>query len=74
MKRNKMVVIEPERSKEFLQEWNKNLVSEEFMKSCRKTEELFERHKSSYDLSGDQSIFSLLVLFVSDKEFKGTSD
>jgi hypothetical protein len=49
MKRNKMVVIEPERSKEFLQEWNKNLVSEEFMKSCRNTEELFERHKSSYD-------------------------
>lgn len=45
MKRNKMVVIEPERSKEFLQEWNKNLVSEEFMKSCRKTEKLFKGHK-----------------------------
>lgn len=45
MKRNKMVVIEPERSKEFLQECNKNLVSEEFMKSCRKTEELFKGHK-----------------------------
>lgn len=45
MKRNKMVVIEPERSKEFLQEWNKNLVSEELMKSCRKTEELFKGRK-----------------------------
>lgn len=45
MKRNKMVVIKPERSKEFLQEWNKSLVSEEFMESCRKTEELFKRHK-----------------------------
>jgi hypothetical protein len=45
MKRNKMVVIKPEKSKEFLQEWNKNLVSEELMKSCRKTEELFKGHK-----------------------------
>lgn len=45
MKRNKMVVTKPEKSKEFLQEWNKNLVSEEFMKSCRKTEELFKEHK-----------------------------
>ena len=45
MKRNKMVVIKPEKSKEFLQEWNKNLVSEEFMESCRKTRALFERHE-----------------------------
>lgn len=45
MKRNKMVMIKPERSKEFLQEWNKNLVSEEFMASCRKTEELFKGRK-----------------------------
>ena len=45
MKRNKMVVIKPEKSKEFLQEWNKNLVSEEFMKSCRQTEKLFKGHK-----------------------------
>lgn len=45
MKRNKMVAIKPEKSKEFLQEWNKNLVSEEFMTSCRKTKELFKRHK-----------------------------
>mgnify|MGYP004485024717 FL=1 len=45
MKRNKMVVIKPEKSKEFLQEFNKNLVDEEFMDSCRKTEELFKRHK-----------------------------
>ena len=44
MRINKMVVIKPERSKEFLQEWNKSLVSEEFMGSCRKTEELFKRH------------------------------
>lgn len=43
--KNKMVVIKPERSKEFLQEWNKNLVNEEFMESCRKTKELFKRHK-----------------------------
>lgn len=47
MKRNKMVTTKSEKSKEFMQEWNKNLVSEEFMKSCGKTEELFERHKSS---------------------------
>lgn len=45
MKRNKMVVTKPEKSKEFLQEWNKNLVSEELMASCRKTEELFKEHK-----------------------------
>jgi hypothetical protein len=45
MKRNKMVVLKPEKSKEFLQEWNKNLVSEEFMDSCRKTEDLFNGHK-----------------------------
>ena len=45
MKRNKIVMIKSEMSKEFLQEWNKNLVSEEFMESCRKTEELFKRHK-----------------------------
>lgn len=45
MKRNKMVVIKPDKSKEFLQEWNKNLLSEEFMESCRKTEKLFEGHK-----------------------------
>jgi len=45
MKRYKMVVTKPEKSKEFMQEWNKNLVSEEFMKSCRKTEKLFKGHK-----------------------------
>lgn len=45
MKRYKMVVTKPEKSKEFMQEWNKNLVSEELMKSCRKTEELFKGHK-----------------------------
>lgn len=45
MKRNKMVVTKPEKSNEFLQEWNKNLVNEEFMQSCRKTEELFKGHK-----------------------------
>lgn len=45
MKRNKMVVIKPEKSKGFLQEWNKNLVSDEFVEGCRKTEELFKRHK-----------------------------
>lgn len=45
MKRNKMIVVKPEKSKEFLQEWNKNLVSEKFMKSCRKTEKLFKGHK-----------------------------
>lgn len=45
MKRNKMVVIKPEKSKEFLQEFNKNLVSEEFMNSCRKTGKLFGRHR-----------------------------
>ena len=45
MKRNKMIVVKPEKSNEFLQEWNKNLVSEELMKSCRKTEELFKEHK-----------------------------
>nr|DAR79415.1 MAG TPA: hypothetical protein [Caudoviricetes sp.] len=45
MKRNKMIVVKPEKSNEFLQEWNKNLVSEELMKSCRKTEELFKGHK-----------------------------
>lgn len=45
MKRNRMVVIKPEKSKEFLQEFNKNLVDEKFMSSCRKTEELFKRHK-----------------------------
>ena len=44
MKRYKMVVTKPEKSKEFMQEWNKNLVSEEFMKSCRKTEKLFKGH------------------------------
>lgn len=45
MKEHKMVVTKPEKSKEFLQEWNKNLVSEEFMGSCRKTEKLFNGHK-----------------------------
>lgn len=40
-----MVVVKPEKFKEFLQEWNKNLVREEFMKSCRKTEKLFKEHK-----------------------------
>lgn len=45
MKKYKMVVIKSEKSKEFLQEWNKNLVSEEIMASCRKTEKLFKGHK-----------------------------
>ena len=45
MKRNKMVVIKSEKSKEFLREFNRNLVSEEFLDSCRKTKKLFIRHK-----------------------------
>lgn len=45
MRRNKMVVIKPEESKEFLKEWNKNLVGEEFVEGCKKTEGLFKKHK-----------------------------
>lgn len=45
MKRNRMVVIKPEKSKEFLKKFNKNLVSKEFMDSCKKTEKSFEKHK-----------------------------
>lgn len=43
---NRMVFIAKDKTKEFVDEWNKNVVDDEFLKDCKKTEELFE-HKTN---------------------------
>lgn len=40
---NKMIVIKKEASQQFIHEFNKNQVTKEFMDSCKKAGELFER-------------------------------
>ena len=42
---NRMAVIKQENSREFVREFNKNKVSEEFLKSCKKAGKLFGRNK-----------------------------
>ena len=44
---NKMVIIRGERSKEFLREFNSNVVDKEFIKSCRKAGELFSKKENN---------------------------
>lgn len=40
---NRIVIIKKESSRQFLHEFNKNQVTKEFMDSCKKAGELFER-------------------------------
>lgn len=41
---NKLVLVPQEDSREFIEEFNKNKVSPEFLESCKKTRELFRRN------------------------------
>lgn len=45
---NRMVFIKKDKTKEFLDEWNKNVVDDEFLKSCKKTEELFDHMRNDF--------------------------
>jgi len=47
-----MVVIKKESSRQFLQEFNKNQVTKEFMDSCKKAGELFERTRKKENAYG----------------------
>lgn len=42
---NRMAVVKQENSREFVREFNKNKVSAEFLKSCKKAGKLFGRDK-----------------------------
>lgn len=42
---NRIVLIKPENSREFIREFNKNKVSREFLESCKKAGRLFGRNK-----------------------------
>ncbi len=47
MKENEITVIIPERTNDFLEELNKNQISDDFLSFCKKVEELFEEHKDN---------------------------
>ena len=47
MKNNEIPVIMPERTKDFLEELNKNQISDDFLGFCKKVEELFKKHQSN---------------------------
>lgn len=47
-----MVVIKKESSRQFLQKFNKNQVTKEFMDSCKKVGELFERTRKKKNAYG----------------------
>ena len=49
---NRMVVIRKESSRQFLQEFNKNQVTKEFMDSCKKAGELFEGRRRKENADG----------------------
>ena len=42
---NKITLVRAEHSKKFIEEFNKNKVSEEFLESCKKAGELFGKKK-----------------------------
>ncbi|WP_155512754.1 hypothetical protein [Anaerostipes hadrus] len=50
--KKRMVVIKKESSRQFLQEFNKNQVTKEFMDSCKKAGELFERTRKKENAYG----------------------
>ena len=40
---SKIVIIKAEDSKEFIKEFNENVVDKKFLESCKKTRELFRK-------------------------------
>lgn len=40
---NKVVVIEADKSKDFIEQFNKNVVTEDFLKKCKKAGDLFKK-------------------------------
>ncbi len=42
---NKITVVKKEESSAFIKEFNKNLVSQEYMDSCKKAGDLFAKRK-----------------------------
>lgn len=56
---NRMIIIKPENSIEFIQEFNNNKVSEDFLASCKKAGKLFGRNDVDIHLKAE--VYSALI-------------